>query len=547
MTESVDESLDEPLRGVPAVPNESLNQAVAGSRGASDLTHAPSWPLYTVAQLRTLEGTAQAALAPHALMARAGEAAAQVLGAHLARAGGAGARGVWLAAGPGNNGGDALVVAANLRRRGLDVDVCLPVEPHAGDALWALQMAREAGVNVTEELPGTLDGYAAAVDGMFGIGLSRPLAGPFAALAGLINHFGECGAPVLALDVPSGLDSDTGTVVGGGEAVCATVTATFLGAKPGLFTASGRDLAGTVELCTLEIEAARALPTEVAMLNAPHWFAAQLPRREHASNKGSFGSLAVIGGAAGMCGAPILAARAALFTGAGKVHVGFLGDDAPLYDVPHPELMLHLAHQLDMNLMSAVVVGPGMGSSERASAVLSALLQHAVPKVVDADALNLISRHGNLGGLLRRDLHSIITPHPLEAARLLGTDVAAVQHDRPGAARALVDQFKCVAVLKGSGTIIAAPDGRLMVNPSGNAALATGGTGDVLGGIIGAFLAQGMAPFEAALAGVYLHGLAADRLRDAGCGPAGLSASELAPMVRTLHNCLASQTRAARG
>ena len=277
-------------------------------------------------------------------------------------------------------------------------------------------------------------------------------------------------------------------------------------------------------------------------LNAPELFAAFLPPRDFATNKGSFGSLAVVGGDTGMCGAPILASRAALYTGAGKVHVALLGEGAPPYDPPHPELMLHAIDDLPLDKMDALAVGCGMGHRERATRVMHDVLQLDVPKLFDADALNLISKDPALAAeVTARGVQGdpcILTPHPLEAARLLGTDAPGVQRDRLAAARSLAARYAGVVVLKGTGTVIAAPDGRLAINPTGNAALATGGTGDVLGGIIGALLAQHLPRYEAALAGVYLHGLAADTLSAQGHGPAGLTAGELAPMVRTLLNRL---------
>jgi hydroxyethylthiazole kinase-like uncharacterized protein yjeF len=277
-------------------------------------------------------------------------------------------------------------------------------------------------------------------------------------------------------------------------------------------------------------------------LSAPELFGAFLPPRDFATNKGTFGSLAVVGGDTGMCGAPILAARAALYSGAGKVHVALLGAGAPPYDPPHPELMLHALDDLPLDKMDALAVGCGMGHRERATQVMHDVLQLDVPKLFDADALNLIAKDPALAAeVTARGVQGdpcILTPHPLEAARLLGSDAPGVQRDRLGAARALAARFASVVVLKGIGTIIAAPDGRLAINPTGNAALATGGTGDVLGGIIGALLAQHLPRYEAALAGVYLHGLAADTLSAQGHGPAGLTAGELAPMVRTLLNRL---------
>ncbi|HEY4801942.1 MAG TPA: NAD(P)H-hydrate dehydratase, partial [Paraburkholderia sp.] len=398
-----------------------------------------------------------------------------------------------------------------------------------------------AGVPIASAVPASLDAYGWLVDGMFGIGLARGLEGVFGELAERLSARARTHGHVFALDVPSGLDSDTGNVVGNGPAVRATHTVTFIAAKPGLYTGVGRDYAGAVAVAPIGIDT-EGTPAAVR-LNAPPMFAAGLPARDFATHKGTFGTLAVVGGDTGMCGAPILAARAALLTGAGKVHVGFLGSDAPPYDAPHPELMLHAAARLALGAMDAVTAGCGMGGSASARQLVDAILRLQAPVLLDADALNLVARDEALAAHVAqsataRGAPCVLTPHPLEAARLLACDTAAVQRDRLAAARALAARYAAVAVLKGSGTVIAAPDGRIAINPTGNAGLATGGTGDVLGGMIGALLAQRVPPYEAALAGVYLHGLAADALCAQGDGPAGLTAGELAPMVRKLMNRL---------
>ncbi|MGN6085884.1 NAD(P)H-hydrate dehydratase [Trinickia sp.] len=514
-------------------------------------------PLFTVAQLRRLEAIGAAGLPEHTLMARAGAACAQYLVERAAHDGSLGAHPVWIAAGPGNNGGDALVAAARLRQAGIAVEICMPIEAKSDDARWALSEARAAGVPISHVPPASLDGYGWIVDGLFGIGLARPLEGIFAELAQRMSRRADTHGRVLALDVPSGLDSDTGNVVQGGAAVRATDTVTFLGAKPGLYMTHGRDLAGSVAVAPLGVD----LPVahDVVRLNAPSLFAGHFPQRSFASHKGTFGSLAVVGGDTGMCGAPILAARAALQTGAGKVHVAFIGEGAPPYDPPFPELMLHPPGTLGFGLeaMDALAIGCGMGHGPRAVSSLEQALASELPLLLDADALNLLARETSLAdalaarGASRADGNGepeletvgvartcVLTPHPLEAARLMGCDAARVQRERIGTARALAARFCAVVVLKGAGTVIASPDGRAAVNPTGNAALATGGTGDVLGGIVGALLAERLPSYEAALAGVYLHGWAADTLTACGRGPAGLTAGELAPVVRDLLNRL---------
>ncbi|RKP54746.1 NAD(P)H-hydrate dehydratase [Pararobbsia silviterrae] len=515
-------------------------------------------PLYTVEALRAAERDALAQLPPHTLMARAGAAAAQFLAQRLAAVD-ARHRSVWFAAGPGNNGGDALIAAAELKRQGFAVGVALPVESKPDDARWALASARAAGVRIDTALPASLDECAWLVDGVLGIGVERAFPGddasPFNALAHRLESARTRGLPILALDVPSGLDSDTGQAVGGGTPVIATHTLTFIAAKPGLFTGRGRDYAGEVSVAPIGLDAWRRTPAPGpdrapdadadfaapgTFLNAPERFAPHLPRRHASAHKGTFGTLAVVGGASGMMGAPILAARAALYAGSGKIHVAFLGPDFPPYDPPHPELMLGEFDALALERMSAIAIGCGMGSGDLAHRALLRVLALDIAKVVDADALNGIAQHADAATRLREHAtHAVLTPHPLEAARLLGTDVANIERDRVRSARTLATRFGTTVVLKGSGTVIASGDARrVAINPTGNAGLATGGSGDTLGGMIGALLAQRMPAFEAACAGVFLHGRAADALTEEGQGPAGLTAGELAPAFRRLFNTM---------
>ncbi|HEM7806406.1 TPA: bifunctional ADP-dependent NAD(P)H-hydrate dehydratase/NAD(P)H-hydrate epimerase, partial [Burkholderia cenocepacia] len=322
-------------------------------------------------------------------------------------------RPVWFAVGPGNNGGDALVAAAQLQQLGVATHAWMPVPVKPDDAQWALGLARTAGVPLSATAPASLEGYAWVVDGLFGIGLGRALDGAFAEQAARIAAHARSGGRVLALDVPSGLDSDTGRIVGAGVAVAATHTLTFIGAKPGLYTGDGRDLAGEIHVASLDV-APPAAPAIV--LNAPARFAAALPARAFASHKGTYGSLAVLGGDTGMCGAPILAARAALFAGAGKVHVGFLGAGAPPYDPPFPELMLHPADTLDLGAMTAIAAGCGLGTREAAATLVRDVLAHDLPTLLDADALNLVATHADLAAAVAargaRGKPCVLTPHP---------------------------------------------------------------------------------------------------------------------------------------
>jgi hydroxyethylthiazole kinase-like uncharacterized protein yjeF len=307
---------------------------------------------------------------------------------------------------------------------------------------------------------------------------------------------------VVAVDVPSGLDGDTGS----GGAVRAAHTLSLLSLKAGLFTANGRDAAGEVWLDDLGVSTHGSRP--IASLSGPPSHAARL----HASHKGSYGDVAVIGGALGMAGAALLAGSAALHGGAGRVFAGLLGGTGITVDATLPELMMRPWDSLDLGAMS---VACGCGGGDAIRAVLPKVLSTARALVLDADALNAIATDTQLQSLLqarsRRGRPTVLTPHPLEAARLLGCDAAKVQADRLAASRELVQRFGCVVVLKGSGSIVAAPGCTPMINPTGNARLATAGTGDVLAGLIAARIATGSDVLIAAAGAVYEHGVAADR------------------------------------
>jgi hydroxyethylthiazole kinase-like uncharacterized protein yjeF len=456
------------------------------------------WPLHDVAAIRRIEQRAAAALPPHTLMQRAGLAVAR-----LALAVAPHARTAWIACGPGNNGGDGFEAALHLQAWGkAPVVTWLGEEARAPeDARASLARARAAGVVFAAEPPPAWD---LAIDALLGIGARRAPAG---ALPALVQRMNAGGAPVLAVDVPSGLDADTGSAQG---AVRATHTLSLLALKPGLFTAQGRDAAGCTWFDDLQVNDGEAT---TALLCGPPAMTA----RPHASHKGSYGDLAVIGGAPGMAGAALLAGRAALHHGAGRVFVALLDPSAPALDAAQPDLMLRAWDSLDLAHM-AVVCGCGGGGGDAVRRALPAALK-AAALVLDADALNAIASDAQLQQLLqargRRGLPTVLTPHPLEAARLLECGAADVQQDRLTAARELARRFRSVVVLKGSGTVIAAPDGSVRINPTGNARLAIAGTGDVLAGMIAARLANGEEAMEAAASAVYLHGLAADRWPDA--------------------------------
>lgn len=497
--------------------------------------------LYPVADIRQIEQAAQAMLPAGTLMRRAGAAAAQAATMLLADA--PHQAPILVLAGPGNNGGDALEASAQLAHAGWTVTVALFADPakQSADAQESLQRARASTVDLIDPADvasASPVAWSLVIDGLFGIGLTRPVTG---SMRTMIEHINALDCPVLALDVPSGLDADTGTIVGDGIAMCASHTITFIADKPGLHTCDGRDHAGNVEVATLDIDKA-CFPASHACLNDPALFADAFHPRAHNSHKGSFGDVALLGGAHGMCGAPVLAARAAAHCGAGRVFIGFV--DEPLaYDSMQPELMCRAADKLDFTDMT-LVAGPGMGNSHNARDLLFRVLAANTTLVLDADALNLIASDTALQEQTRqRHAPTLMTPHPLEAARLLAIGSGDIQADRIAAARALAATYDAIVILKGSGTVIARPDSQVAINPSGNPSLATAGSGDVLAGVCGALLAQGIAPWQAALASVWLHGHAADKLVEHGIGPVGLIASELAPAIRTALNQLIEKPR----
>lgn len=269
-------------------------------------------------------------------------------------------------------------------------------------------------------------------------------------------------------------------------------------------------------------------------------FLPALPPRNVDAHKGNFGCVAIVGGDIGMTGAVLLASRAALFCGAGRVYAAFLAENAPSVDSCHPEIMVHSAKTLtNLTQLNCVVIGPGLGQSKAAIELLTFCMAQNVSLVIDADGLNLISQHAHLAGMLKkRSAETVITPHPAEAARLLATTVENIQINRQQSAQNLAYQFQVTCVLKGAGTICASADGNWFINTTGNPGLATGGTGDVLSGIIGSLIAQGLSGIEAAKLGVYVHGAAADALVNNGVGPVGLTASEVAHEARNQINQL---------
>ena len=485
--------------------------------------------LHDSAATRRIEHAAASALPPHTLMQRAGLATAR-----LALALAPHARRVWIAAGPGNNGGDGLEAALHLHAWGLNPVVTWLGRPDTAppDARASWQRAVQAGVTLAEQPPADLGPQDLDIDALLGIGATRA---PGGRMADWLQQLHASPAPVLAVDVPTGLNADTGwmrtpvtTEIIAARADPASAAGQFglkplppphhtlslLTLKPGLFTAHGRDASGAIWFDDLGLPAnLRDAEPPSAWLNA----APTAAPRPHASHKGSFGDVAIVGGEGlaarglGMTGAALLAASAALHGGAGRVLLSLLDDGQMTHIASQPELMLRRFERLELPALTVVC---GCGGGDAVSAVLPAVL-HAAPRaVLDADALNVIAADAALQAALRQRAPAgqatVLTPHPLEAARLLGSTSAQVQQGRLQAATQLAERFACTVVLKGSGSVIATPGQPPVINPTGNARLATAGTGDVLAGLIGAHLAAGQSAPQAAADAVYRHGWVAD-------------------------------------
>ena len=488
----------------------------------------PPSPIYPVAGIRAIE----ALVKPHAqpsLMERAGRAAAEEAVRLTQDRSGQ----ILIACGPGNNGGDGFVMARRLLQAGRQVTVAFADNPATlpADAAAAFAAWRAAGGETVSDFPAApAGGWALVVDAIFGIGLKRPIEGRYATWIAALN---AQESPRLAIDVPSGLDADTGRVLG--AIFRATATLTFIALKPGLLTLDGPDHAGVVNVHRLDIEAAARLPPQGLQVRPAMVVPFLRPRLQN-THKGSYGDVGIVGGAAGMTGAALLAGRAALKLGCGRVIVGLVDECGPAVDFGQPELMLKRPEQV-VEQATVLALGPGLGTSAVAAALVERAAASAKPLVLDADALNLLAVAPHLRPVVvTRTAPTLITPHPGEAGRLLDSDTASVQADRVAAALALAGRFHAHVVLKGSGSVLATPDGRWFINNSGHPGMASGGMGDVLTGLIASLLAQSWPAEPALLAAVHLHGAAADRLAREGVGPIGLTASEVAEASRGVFN-----------
>lgn len=484
--------------------------------------------IHTAAQVRALDRFAieSCGIPSYTLMTRAAGAALTVL-----RQQWPGARRLLVLCGAGNNGGDGYLLARLARATGLEATAIalVPRDRLRADALQSYDDCNAAGVAMPAWDPNLLDGPDVIVDALFGTGLDRPIE---PAVVKVIERINDCGRPILALDLPSGLHADSGRVMG--AAVCATHTVSFVGLKLGCFIGDGPALCGELHFAGLDIPAQGA-GEEPAVLERvdESLLAALLPHRPRDAHKGMFGHVLIAGGGSGMPGAVRLSGEACLRAGAGLVSVATRAENVAPIIAGRPELMAHALDDVGRlrelaTRADVIVAGPGLGRDPWAEDVLAAVLATDRPLVIDADALNLLAARPR-----RRD-NWILTPHPAEAARLLGTDTRTVQDDRLGALAALVERFGGVAVLKGAGTLIGAQGHTPGICTHGNPGMATAGMGDVLTGVIAALLAQLSDPWTAARVGVLAHALAGDRA--ASGGERGLIASDLFEPLRTCLN-----------
>ncbi|MCP5145370.1 MAG: NAD(P)H-hydrate dehydratase [Gammaproteobacteria bacterium] len=459
------------------------------------------------------------------LMQRAGAAAWTTLRSRWPDA-----RSVVVVCGPGNNGGDGYVVARHAAAAGMTVTVLEVGKPVAsGDAAACRDAMLADGVMPLPFQNGSLPAADIIVDAIFGIGLARPPAGDFEAAIMAIN---AADAPVFAIDLPSGLNADTGATPG--AVVHAACTQTFIALKPGLVTGHGPAVCGEIVNADLDIPAAGYDGAAIAAhLITSTRIEQLLQPRQRVSHKGDFGHVLVIGGAPGFAGAALMSASAAARTGAGLVSVATHPDHAAQFLAAQPELMVHAVAEAGalrqlLPRATVIAVGPGLGQGAWARGLLATALESQLPMVIDADALNLLAQQPG-----RRE-NRVLTPHPGEAARLLGESTAQVQQDRLGAGRRLADRYGGTVVLKGAGSCITTSEGRTWICRAGNPGMASGGMGDVLTGIIAGLMAQRLGPDDAAIAGVWLHATAADCA--AAAGERGLLATDLLPHVRRLVN-----------
>ncbi len=482
--------------------------------------------VYTAAQTRQLDHIAihDAGIPAYTLMSRAGQATFEHIRTHWPDA-----RSLCVLCGTGNNGGDGYVIARLALQVGWQVTlISLADVSRLKEAAQQAHHDFSAASGQVQTFSGTLPPAAIMVDALLGTGLDRSVEGAYAAAIHLLN---QQNAPVVAVDIPSGLHADTGQPCG--CAVEATLTVTYIDLKIGLLTGKARDYGGTLQLASLDIPASvyAQVPTDMHLLGL-HTLRQHLPPRRRSAHKGNAGHALLVGGAPGMSGAIRLAGEAALRAGSGLVSITTHPEHAPFLNLLRPELMVHAIDAATplrtlLSHTDAIGIGPGMAQTTWSRKLLTLIQNAPQPKVLDADALNLLAKTRS-----QRD-DWILTPHPGEAARLLACTTAEVEQDRVSAARRLQREYGGVIVLKGAGTLIASANGIAVCN-AGNPGMASGGMGDALTGIITALLAQGLSLEAAAHTGVWVHAHAADLA--AANGERGLLASDLIAHLREAIN-----------
>jgi hydroxyethylthiazole kinase-like uncharacterized protein yjeF len=489
--------------------------------------HARTISLYTTEQVRRIDRNAieRCGIAGFDLMQRAAVAAFACLRRRWPHA-----THIGLLAGSGNNGGDAFLLGALALQAGMRVDAIALTPASSGDAARAHEAFSAAGGRILIADADTAVADADVfVDGLFGTGFARPVVG---VAATLIDKLNAAQRRVLALDLPSGLDANTGACPG--ATVRADATISFIAWKRGLFTNDAVDHCGVLELASLNVPTAacNGIVADAQLLDDS--LSDLLVSRCGNSNKSRFGHVLIIGGDHGMAGAVRLAGESALRCGAGLVSVATRPGHVTALNAARPELMAHGiddANELTalIERASIIAIGPGMGQGEWGHALFDAALGSAKPLVLDADALNLLAKAPR-----RLPAQTVLTPHPGEAARLLGCDIATVQRDRFAAVRTIAARYNAVVVLKGAGSLIGDPHGPVAVCPWGNPGMASGGMGDLLTGVVAALRAQGLSAWDAARFAVGLHARAGDAAADA--SPRGLIASDLFAPLRELVN-----------
>jgi len=435
--------------------------------------------------------------------------------------------------GGGNNAGDGYMLASIAIQDDNQVTVVALINPEklVGDAQKAFQDFIQAGGEVLEFDPTLLKGIDIVVDAIFGTGLDRDIEGEIANTISCVN---ASTIPVMSLDIPSGLNADTGSVMN--VAIQSDITPTFIGLKQGMLTHNGPKYAGEIIFNDLDVpdEVYRRLGNFDAALIEFQDYLPLLAQRDLNAHKGHFGHILVIGGDTGYTGAAQLAAEAALRVGAGLVSIATRKTHAAIMNIACPEIMSHGVEEVDelkalLKQVTVVIIGPGLGQSEWSQSLLACVLETSLPLVVDADALNLLAKEPE------QNSNWVLTPHPGEAARLLETDTPLIQSDRFTSATKLQEKYQGVIVLKGCGSVIADSNAQLHICPAGNPGMSSGGMGDVLSGVIGGLLAQHLSIDDSATLGVTLHATAAD-IAAAEEGQRGLLASDLFPYLRQLVN-----------